>query len=146
MKAALTQAERSLVDAGLSVDALIAALVDHLRNLLILRTCGPDSTLVEVPGLAMDGSVGPGRAIRSGGADAGHHDSGRASAERPPIAGGAGTAGCDAGADGAGGSVLHHRRTDRADSMVIPPHRARPERLPARPLRTSRRKKKMTRP
>ena len=39
--------------AGLSADTLIASLVDHLRNLLILRTCGPDSTLVEVPGLAM---------------------------------------------------------------------------------------------
>ena len=43
-----------MVQGGLSVDALIAALVDHLRNLLILRTCGADSELVEVPGLAME--------------------------------------------------------------------------------------------
>ena len=38
---------------GLSVDSLIAALVDHLRNLLILRTCGAKSNLVEVPGLPL---------------------------------------------------------------------------------------------
>src|SRR5690349_14519404 len=43
----------AIINGGMSVDSLIAALVDHLRNLLILRTCGPDSTLVEVPGLAM---------------------------------------------------------------------------------------------
>jgi DNA polymerase-3 subunit gamma/tau len=43
----------SLVDSGLSVDALLAALVDHVRNLLIIRTCGPDSELVEAPGLTM---------------------------------------------------------------------------------------------
>ena len=44
----------SMLQGGLSVDSLIASLTDHLRNLLILRTCGPDSALVEVPGLAMD--------------------------------------------------------------------------------------------
>jgi DNA polymerase-3 subunit gamma/tau len=43
----------SLVDSGLSVDSLLAALVDHVRNLLIIRTCGPDSELVEAPGLTM---------------------------------------------------------------------------------------------
>ena len=53
VKSVLAQAN-SIVQAGLSVDSLIVALVDHLRNLLILRTCGPDSTLVEVPGLAME--------------------------------------------------------------------------------------------
>ncbi len=49
-KATLTRAN-GMVQSGLSVDSLIAALTDHLRNLLILRTCGPDSDLVEVPGL-----------------------------------------------------------------------------------------------
>ncbi|HEY2585995.1 MAG TPA: DNA polymerase III subunit gamma/tau [Tepidisphaeraceae bacterium] len=44
----------AILQSGLSVDSFIAALIDHLRNLLILRTCGPDSTLVEVPGVAMD--------------------------------------------------------------------------------------------
>ncbi|MDB5358337.1 MAG: dnaX 2 [Phycisphaerales bacterium] len=52
VKGALGQAD-AIITGGLSADSLIAALVDHLRNLLILRTCGPDSTLVEVPGLAM---------------------------------------------------------------------------------------------
>ena len=35
------------------MDSLIVALVEHLRNLLILRTCGADSELVEVPGIAI---------------------------------------------------------------------------------------------
>jgi DNA polymerase-3 subunit gamma/tau len=52
VKGTLGQAD-SILNGGLSVDALIGSLTDHLRNLLILRTCGPDSTLVEVPGLAM---------------------------------------------------------------------------------------------
>ncbi|HSZ58208.1 MAG TPA: DNA polymerase III subunit gamma/tau, partial [Tepidisphaeraceae bacterium] len=52
VKSTLGQAD-SILSGGLSVDGLIASLTDHLRNLLILRTCGPDSTLVEVPGLAM---------------------------------------------------------------------------------------------
>ncbi len=38
---------------GLSADSMIASLVDHLRNLLILRTCGAESELVEVPGIAL---------------------------------------------------------------------------------------------
>jgi DNA polymerase III gamma/tau subunit len=42
-----------MIAGGLSIDTLIASLVDHLRNLLILRTCGPESNLVEVPGLSM---------------------------------------------------------------------------------------------
>jgi DNA polymerase III subunit gamma/tau len=50
--AALSQAD-SIITNGLSVDSLIVALVDHLRNLLILRTCGPESKLVEVPGLSL---------------------------------------------------------------------------------------------
>src|SRR5438045_5168304 len=43
-----------LVSAGLSTDALVTSLADHLRNLLVINTCGPDSELVEVPGIAMD--------------------------------------------------------------------------------------------
>ena len=42
------------VKSGMSPDTLVAGLIDHLRNLLILRTCGPDSELVEVPGVAME--------------------------------------------------------------------------------------------
>jgi DNA polymerase-3 subunit gamma/tau len=50
VKTTLGRAE-SIVSGGLSVDSLLAALVDHLRNLLVLRTCGLDTELVEVPGL-----------------------------------------------------------------------------------------------
>ena len=53
VKSTLGQAS-SILQGGLSVDSMIAALVDHLRNLLILRTCGPDSTLVEVPGVSLE--------------------------------------------------------------------------------------------
>jgi DNA polymerase-3 subunit gamma/tau len=42
-----------LTSAGLSADTLVASLSEHLRNLLILRTCGPKSQLVEVPGVAL---------------------------------------------------------------------------------------------
>ena len=52
VKECLMQVDK-IVTGGLSPDILIASLVDHLRNLLVLRTCGPDSKLVEVPGLAM---------------------------------------------------------------------------------------------
>src|SRR2546423_86241 len=52
VKETLTRADQ-MITSGLSPDTLVASLTDHLRNLLILRTCGPDSTLVEVPGLAM---------------------------------------------------------------------------------------------
>jgi DNA polymerase-3 subunit gamma/tau len=44
----------AMIASGLSVDALVAALTDHLRNLLVLRTCGADSQLVEVPGLPLE--------------------------------------------------------------------------------------------
>jgi DNA polymerase-3 subunit gamma/tau len=53
VKSVLKQVD-SLVNGGMSVDALVAALVDHLRTLLVLRTVGPDEDLVEVPGLAME--------------------------------------------------------------------------------------------
>jgi DNA polymerase III gamma/tau subunit len=33
------------------VDSFLAALIDHLRNLLVLNACGAESGLVEVPGL-----------------------------------------------------------------------------------------------
>ncbi|HTW96023.1 MAG TPA: DNA polymerase III subunit gamma/tau [Tepidisphaeraceae bacterium] len=42
-----------ILNSGMSADTLIASLSDHLRNLLILRTCGVESGLVEVPGLAI---------------------------------------------------------------------------------------------
>jgi DNA polymerase-3 subunit gamma/tau len=41
----------TLISAGLSPDALIAALSDHLRNLLIALTCGKESGLIDIPGL-----------------------------------------------------------------------------------------------
>lgn len=37
--------------AGLSPETLVGSLIDHLRNLLIIRACGMESRLVEVPGL-----------------------------------------------------------------------------------------------
>ncbi|HWP41190.1 MAG TPA: DNA polymerase III subunit gamma/tau, partial [Tepidisphaeraceae bacterium] len=53
VKAVLEGADR-LIARGLSPDTLVVSLADHLRNLLILRTCGPDSQLVEVPGIAIE--------------------------------------------------------------------------------------------
>jgi DNA polymerase III subunit gamma/tau len=53
VKGVLQQAG-TLVTGGLSPDSLIASMIDHLRNLLVLRTCGADSDLVEVPGIPMD--------------------------------------------------------------------------------------------
>jgi DNA polymerase-3 subunit gamma/tau len=50
VKRTLQQAD-DLINNGLSQDMLVASLVDHLRNLLILRTCGKESRLVEVPGM-----------------------------------------------------------------------------------------------
>jgi DNA polymerase-3 subunit gamma/tau len=52
VKGVLNQSS-TIIMRGLSADSLIAALVDHLRNLLIIRTCGQDSELVEVPGIAL---------------------------------------------------------------------------------------------
>jgi len=56
VKATLGQAD-AMITNGLSPDSLIASLVDHLRNLLILNTCGPDSGLVEVPGMPLKNLV-----------------------------------------------------------------------------------------
>ena len=49
VKAVLKQAHE-MIHAGQSVDSLLATLIEHLRNLLILKTCGMDSELVEAPG------------------------------------------------------------------------------------------------
>ena len=51
-RAALGRAD-AIIANGMSLDSLVAALIDHLRNLMLIRACGPDSDLVEVPGLAM---------------------------------------------------------------------------------------------
>jgi DNA polymerase-3 subunit gamma/tau len=53
VKSVLQQTD-ALVHGGLSPESLVAALVDYLRNLLVLRTCGRESDLVEVPGLAIE--------------------------------------------------------------------------------------------
>ncbi len=52
VKDVLVQADR-LIGEGFGVDALIVSLIEHLRNLLILRTCGSDSELVEVAGVSV---------------------------------------------------------------------------------------------
>jgi DNA polymerase-3 subunit gamma/tau len=51
VKETLGLADRMVRD-GLSPDALLASVIDHFRNLLILRTCGADSGLVEIAGLS----------------------------------------------------------------------------------------------
>jgi len=44
----------AIITRGLSPETLVATMIDHFRNLLILKTCGKNSELVEVPGLALD--------------------------------------------------------------------------------------------
>ena len=51
VQSALSQAD-GIIANGLAIDTLIVSLIDHLRNLMILRTCGAKSDLVEVPGLS----------------------------------------------------------------------------------------------
>jgi DNA polymerase-3 subunit gamma/tau len=46
------QISGKLIADGLSPDSLVAAMVDHLRNLMILRAVGADNDMVEVPGLS----------------------------------------------------------------------------------------------
>jgi DNA polymerase III subunit gamma/tau len=53
VKAVLEQTSK-VITRGLPADSLVTALADHLRNLLILRTCGKESDLVEVPGVSID--------------------------------------------------------------------------------------------
>ena len=52
VKSVLAQTD-SIIANGLAVDTLIVSLIDHLRNLMLLRACGSDSQLVEVPGLSL---------------------------------------------------------------------------------------------
>ena len=52
VKATLSQTD-AMIQNGLSVDSFLASLIDHLRNLLVLTACGPDSNLVEVPGMSL---------------------------------------------------------------------------------------------
>ena len=53
VKAVLLQVDK-LITSGLSPETLAGSLVDHLRNLLILKTVGKDNELVETPGLSLD--------------------------------------------------------------------------------------------
>jgi DNA polymerase-3 subunit gamma/tau len=53
VKDVLTLVDR-MVNEGMSPDGLIVSLIDHLRNLLILRTCGSDSNLVEAVTISLD--------------------------------------------------------------------------------------------
>lgn len=52
VKGVLARAD-ALLQSGLSADALLASLVEHLRNLLILGACGAESKLVDAPGLPL---------------------------------------------------------------------------------------------
>jgi DNA polymerase-3 subunit gamma/tau len=52
VQSVLSQSD-SIIANGLAIDTLIVSLIDHLRNLMILRTCGSKSDLVEVPGLSL---------------------------------------------------------------------------------------------
>ena len=53
VKATLESTDK-VVREGLSPETLVASLADHLRNLLLLATCGKDSELVESAGLSID--------------------------------------------------------------------------------------------
>ncbi len=44
----------AIITRGLSPETLASSLIDHFRNLLILKTCGKNSELVEVPGLPLE--------------------------------------------------------------------------------------------
>ncbi len=44
----------ALLDNGLSTDTLIASLIDHLHRLLVARTCGRESQLVDIAGISAD--------------------------------------------------------------------------------------------
>jgi DNA polymerase-3 subunit gamma/tau len=50
VKATLEHAN-AVIDGGLSADTLIASLVDHFHNLLVLSACGMDSKLVDLVGI-----------------------------------------------------------------------------------------------
>jgi len=42
----------SIIFNGMAIDTLLASLIDHLRNLLVVRTCGIKSDLIEIYGVA----------------------------------------------------------------------------------------------
>lgn len=48
--ASVLQQADQLIQNGLSSEALVVALIEHFRNLLILRVCGVESRLIETPG------------------------------------------------------------------------------------------------
>jgi DNA polymerase-3 subunit gamma/tau len=52
--AAVLERADAILAGGMSADSLVSALAEHLRNLLILRTCGPASDLVEAPAVNPD--------------------------------------------------------------------------------------------
>ena len=60
VKATLERAN-SVVTGGLSVDTLVASMIDHFHNLLVLATCGVDSNLVDVVGVDIDELAGQAR-------------------------------------------------------------------------------------
>jgi DNA polymerase-3 subunit gamma/tau len=47
----------TIIASGQSVDTLVTALIEHLRNLMLLATCGKEADLVDVPGLSIDALV-----------------------------------------------------------------------------------------
>ena len=51
VKQTLIRADR-LITEGLAPDSLVVSLTDHFRNLLLIRTCGADSDLVEAGALS----------------------------------------------------------------------------------------------
>ncbi|MGH7176965.1 MAG: DNA polymerase III subunit gamma/tau [Tepidisphaeraceae bacterium] len=53
VKGVLEKSTKLIAD-GLSPEALVTALTDYLRNLLIITACGPQSDLLEVPGISTD--------------------------------------------------------------------------------------------
>ena len=50
----LLESTDKMIREGLSPEQLVVSLAEHLRNLLLLATCGKDSHLVEVPGVPID--------------------------------------------------------------------------------------------
>jgi DNA polymerase-3 subunit gamma/tau len=51
------EAGAALLDRGASVEQAMEMLVEHLRNLLLVATCGPDSELIELSAEARKGAV-----------------------------------------------------------------------------------------
>ncbi len=53
VKTVLTRIDE-IITRGLSPETLVSSIIDHFRNLLILKTCGKDNKLVEIPGLQLE--------------------------------------------------------------------------------------------